>query len=204
MSALYFIIRAWRPAIISCCILRQGERSSNLNINEMGRVEIALGGRHGGVVGLGAVMMATANGVDTHPVERGVWLLENVLGMAPPPPPDNVPALAPDTSGATTLRDQLEAHSSDPACNACHQTIDPLGMVLENFDPVGRWRDHYPRYVRPADGEESLDEEFYSTVGKGVLEGPPVDAAAPAPTIDTVPRVPSSPAPSPGKSGWPR
>lgn len=148
----------------------------NLEGNEMQRVTFERGGRHGGVVGLGAVMMATANGVDTHPVRRGVWLLENVLGMPPPPPPGNVPALAPDTSGATTLREQLAAHGADPSCNRCHKMIDPLGMVLESFDPVGRWRDHYPRYIKPPDGQESLSEEFYANVGKGVVDGPKVDS----------------------------
>ncbi len=149
----------------------------DLQGNEMRRVAFARGGRHGGILGLAAVMMATANGVDTHPVERGVWLLENVFGAPPPDPPANVPAIAPDTSGATSMRDQLNRHRTDPTCASCHQRIDPLGMVLENFDPVGRWRDHYPRYIRPPDGAETLQEEFYSSIGSGVAVGPPVDAA---------------------------
>ena len=149
----------------------------DLQGNEMRRVAFARGGRHGGILGLAAVMMATANGVDTHPVERGVWLLENVFGAPPPDPPANVPAIAPDTSGATSIRDQLNRHRTDPTCASCHQRIDPLGMVLENFDPVGRWRDHYPRYIQPPDGAETLQEEFYSSIGRGVAVGPPVDAA---------------------------
>jgi len=148
----------------------------DLEGNEMRRVTFERGGRHGGILGLGAVMMATANGVDTQPVLRGVWLLENVVGAPPPPPPGNVPAIATDTSGATSIRDQLAAHRADPSCASCHNEIDPLGMVLENFDPVGRWRDHYPRYTKPPDGQAALTEEFYSTVGKGVLRGPAVDA----------------------------
>lgn len=144
--------------------------------NAMRRVTFARGGRHGGILGLAATAMATANGVDTHPVERGVWLLENVFGAPPPPPPDNVPALAPDTSGATSMRDQLARHRRDPSCASCHKRIDPLGMVMENFDPVGRWRSHYPRYIQPPDGAETLQEEFYSSIGRGVAAGPPVDA----------------------------
>ncbi len=153
----------------------------DLTGREMRRVEFDRGGRHGGVLGLASVMMATANGVDTHPVERGVWLLENVFGMSPPEPPPNIPAIAPDTSGAATLRDQLKRHRSDPSCASCHKHIDPLGMVMENFDPVGRWRDNYPRYIKPPDGAEALKEEFYSSIGQGVAVGPPVDAVGTMP-----------------------
>ena len=145
---------------------------------EMRRVTLERDSRHGGVLGLASVMMATANGVDTHPVLRGVWVLENVLGSPTPEPPPDVPAIAPDTSGATTMRDQLNAHRADAACARCHDRIDPVGMILENFDPVGRWREHYPVYTKPPDGAEALKEEYYSTVGKGAVLGPPVDAVA--------------------------
>ena len=148
----------------------------DLEGNHMRRITFARGGRHGGILGLAAVAMATANGVDTHPVERGVWLLENVFGEPPPPPPPNVPAIAPDTSGAASMREQLRRHRSDPSCASCHKRIDPLGMVMENFDPVGRWRGRYPRYTQPPDGAEALKEEFYSSIGRGVAPGPPVDA----------------------------
>lgn len=143
--------------------------------NEMQRVEFQPGGRHGGILGLSAVMMATANGVDTHPVQRGVWLLENVFGTPTPEPPDNVPAIAPDTTGTTTMRSLVEKHRADQSCAHCHDKIDPLGMVLENFDPVGRWRDNYPIYIQPNDGE-ALKEEFYANTGKGTKPGPPIDS----------------------------
>ena len=153
-----------------------GFYGDNLESPEMQRVSLEKGARHGGILGLAAVMMATANGVDTHPVHRGVWLLENVFGTPTPDPPDNVPAISPDTSGTTTMRTQLAAHRADEACARCHDQIDPLGMVMENFDPVGRWRDHYPIYTQPADGEEALKEQFYSNTGKGTKAGPSVDS----------------------------
>lgn len=148
----------------------------SLKGKEMQRVELEPGDRHGGVLGLAAVMMATANGVDTHPVQRGVWLLNNVFGTPVPEPPPNVPAIAPDTNGTTTIKMQLAAHREDASCARCHNLIDPLGMVMENFDPVGRWRENYPIYTQPADGEEALKKQFYSNSGKGTKAGPVVDS----------------------------
>ena len=104
--------------------------------------------RRGGLLGMAAVMTASANGIDTSPVVRGVWLLENVLGRPPSPPPPDVEALEPDIRGATTIRDQLIRHREVPSCNACHQHIDPLGFALESFDPIGGWRQHYPHRGR--------------------------------------------------------
>jgi len=118
------------------------------NSDTMARVDIKPGGRHGGILGQASVMMATANGVDTQPVLRGVWLLENVLGDPVPEPPPEVPAVEPDTSGAKSIRDLLQKHNADPSCAGCHKKIDPPGFALENFDPVGRWRDFYPVYEK--------------------------------------------------------
>ncbi|MDF1739151.1 MAG: DUF1588 domain-containing protein [Verrucomicrobiales bacterium] len=111
---------------------------------EFQRIGMKRGGRYGGLLGQAAILMATANGVDTQPVIRGVWVLENILGTPPPPPPKNVPALTPDTQGATTPRELLSAHTREAACAGCHQRIDPVGYVLENYDPVGRWRTEWP------------------------------------------------------------
>lgn len=99
--------------------------------------------RRGGVLTMPSVMTSTANGVDTSPVVRGVWLLENVLGTPPASPPPDVEPLSPDLSNAKTVRDQLEIHREQVTCNNCHRKIDPLGFPFENFDPIGRWRDRY-------------------------------------------------------------
>ena len=112
--------------------------------NTVHRVSFPRGGRFGGLLGQSAVMMATANGVDTQPVLRGVWVLENLMGTPPPPPPNAVPALTPDTTGSKNPRELLAAHTESSTCIGCHRQIDPLGLVLENFDPVGRWRDRWP------------------------------------------------------------
>ena len=109
------------------------------------RVSIAGNRQRGGLLGMAGVLTVSANGVETSPVTRGVWVSENILGIEPPPPPDVVPAIEPDVTGATTIRERLAKHRADQACAECHRKIDPLGFSLENFDPIGRWRTTYPK-----------------------------------------------------------
>lgn len=124
--------------------LSEGYDAKQKDANRIQRVTLQRGGRVGGLLGQSAVMLTTANGVDTQPVLRGVWVLENILGDPPPPPPQAVPPITPDTTAASSPRDLLQKHTSDTACAACHRRIDPPGLLLENFDPVGRWRDRWP------------------------------------------------------------
>lgn len=97
----------------------------------------------GGVLTQGAIMKVTANGTNTSPVIRGVWISERLLGEEISPPPENVPAIEPDIRGAKTIREMLEKHKSNASCASCHRKIDPPGFALENFDPAGRWRERY-------------------------------------------------------------
>jgi hypothetical protein len=107
----------------------------------------------GGLLGHSSIHTVTANGVDTSPIIRGVWLLENILGTPPSPPPPDIEPIEPDTRGSTTIRDQMERHRSDPTCAECHRKIDPLGFALENFDAIGRFRTTYgPRKKIDASG----------------------------------------------------
>ncbi len=101
--------------------------------------------RRGGVLTQGAILKVTANGSTTSPVIRGVWVNERLLGTHIPPPPENVPAIEPDIRGATSIREELAKHREVESCASCHVKIDPPGFALENFDPAGRWREHYPR-----------------------------------------------------------
>ena len=112
--------------------------------------------RRGGIFTQPGVMTATANGVDTSPVIRGVWVLENVLGTPPSPPPPDVEPLPTDTREATTMRELLALHRKNEACNSCHRKIDPMGFAFENFDVVGRWRDRYKRAKGPIDTSATL------------------------------------------------
>ena len=93
---------------------------------------------------MAGVLTVSANGVETSPVTRGVWVSENILGVLPPTPPDVVPVIESDVSGATTIRERLAKHAADKTCAECHRKIDPLGFGLEVFDPIGRWRTKYP------------------------------------------------------------
>lgn len=110
--------------------------------NKLQRVSLK-GSRRGGLLGHGAFLTASANGVDTSPVVRGIYVLEKLLGYTPPPPPPDVPAIEPDIRDAVTIREQLEKHREIATCAECHRKIDPLGFALENFDAVGGWRDQY-------------------------------------------------------------
>jgi hypothetical protein len=96
----------------------------------------------GGVLTQGTVLAVTSNPDRTSPVKRGLFLLDNVLGSPPPPPPPDVPALEDAEVGKdATLRETLKAHRSQALCSSCHSRMDPLGLALENFNALGRWRD---------------------------------------------------------------
>lgn len=97
----------------------------------------------GGLLGQTSVLTASANGVDTSPVVRGIWILDNLLGTPSPPPPPDVPVIEPDMRGALTIREMYAKHRMDDSCNLCHKKIDPLGFSLENFDATGVWRTKY-------------------------------------------------------------
>jgi mono/diheme cytochrome c family protein len=107
------------------------------------RVSLPQDSVRGGLMTQASVLKVTANGTTTSPVLRGAWIMERMLGKPPPPPPASVPAIEPDTRGAHTIRQQLDAHRKLESCAACHAKIDPAGFALESFDVLGGWRDHY-------------------------------------------------------------
>ena len=110
----------------------------------------------GGILGHGSFLTASANGVDTSPVIRGIYVMNKLLDYTPPPPPDDVPEIEPDVRGTITLRQQLIKHRADPSCAQCHDKIDPAGFALENYDAIGSWRDQYPDKL-PVDASGKLD-----------------------------------------------
>jgi mono/diheme cytochrome c family protein len=97
-----------------------------------------------GILGHGSILQLTSIADRTSPVLRGKWVMEVLLASPPPAPPPNVPTLE-ETKGVKedrllSVRERMEQHRNNPACNSCHKVIDPLGLALENFDPSGKWR----------------------------------------------------------------
>ncbi len=96
----------------------------------------------GGLLGQGSILTVTSYPNRTSVVQRGKWILENLLGSPPPPPPADIPDLkAHGKDGRLlTMREQMEVHRANPVCASCHARMDPIGFALENYDGIGRWR----------------------------------------------------------------
>ncbi len=116
--------------------------------DELRKVKLTAQDRRGGLLTHGSVLKVSANGTETSPVVRGVWVAERLMGEHIPPPPSGIPAVEPDTRGSKTIRELLEKHRSDASCASCHVKIDPPGFALENYDPGGKWRDRYVKNGR--------------------------------------------------------
>jgi hypothetical protein len=95
-----------------------------------------------GLLGQASILTVTSYPNRTSPVQRGKWILTNILGTPPLPPPPNVPELKENAEGAQpkSVRERMEAHRADAVCAGCHKVMDPVGFALENFDAIGRWR----------------------------------------------------------------
>ena len=101
--------------------------------------------RHGGLITNGAVMTMTSGPLETKPITRGAWVAGVIFNSPPPPPPAEVPPLPEEkeVNDSLTLRERFADHRERADCAGCHEKLDPLGFALENFDPVGRWREKY-------------------------------------------------------------
>lgn len=98
--------------------------------------------RRGGLLGQGSILTVTSYPNRTSVVQRGKWILENLLGAPPPPPPPDVPDLKPKSTDGRllTMRQQLDLHRANAICASCHARMDPIGFALENYDGIGKWR----------------------------------------------------------------
>ena len=111
--------------------------------SRMRRVQLAPDSPRRGLLGQGSILTVTSAANRTSPVQRGKWVLENVLGAPPPQPPPGVETnLDGDQARvkAVSLRQRMEQHRANPACASCHKIMDPIGFALENFDHAGKWR----------------------------------------------------------------
>jgi len=120
--------------------------------HEFRKVDLT-GTQRGGVMTQASILTLSSYANRTSPVLRGKWILENLLNAPPPPPPPDVPSLDEKALGkSVSLREELEKHRSNPTCASCHGRMDPLGLALENFDAIGRWRDQDGKFAIDASG----------------------------------------------------
>jgi hypothetical protein len=99
------------------------------------------GEQRSGIVTHASILITSSYATRTSPVLRGKWVLDNLLGAPPPPPPDGTPPLAEAEIGTTaSMRRRIEQHRANPSCAACHDSMDPIGFGLENYDAAGAWR----------------------------------------------------------------
>ncbi|MCP4772538.1 MAG: DUF1588 domain-containing protein [Planctomycetes bacterium] len=124
------------------------------NGTEWQRMALTGTGRRG-ILGQASILTVTSLPTRTAPVRRGKWIMENLLGAEPPPPPDNAGQLdeSPKVVASAPLRERLAAHRDNPDCISCHMVMDPLGFSLENFDAVGRWREQDGAFPVDAGGK---------------------------------------------------
>ncbi len=127
-----------------------------------------------GLLGHGGLLSSLSFSTRTSPVRRGAWVLGNLLCSHPPPPPPGVENLPVETTTGETLREQMERHSNDPACSACHKLMDPIGFGMENYDAIGAWRD--TDNAQPVDASGVLPD---GTSFTGAAELAPILAADP-------------------------
>jgi hypothetical protein len=113
----------------------------NVYGSQFRRIKVPSDARRG-LLGQASILMVTSYPNRTSPVERGKWILTNLLGVPPSPPPPNVPPLKEESADGKprSLRESLEAHRANPVCAGCHRAMDPIGFSMENFDGVGHWR----------------------------------------------------------------
>jgi hypothetical protein len=145
------------------------------------RVKIEPGTHRGGLLRHGSVLTVSSYATRTSPVLRGKWVLENILSSPPPPPPENVPALTDNTVSSTlSVRERLAQHRAHQACAVCHDRIDPIGLALENFDAIGRWRDYEEGHPVDVTGGLFTDQKVNGVDGleKALLERPELFARA--------------------------
>ena len=137
------------------------------------KVTLPDGSPRGGILSQASILKVSANGTNTSPVLRGVWINERILGKYPAPPPPGIPGVEPDIRGAETLRELLAKHRNSETCQACHEMIDPPGFALESFDPIGGWRD---RFRSLGEGEKPAERNVGSKRINYKI-GAPVDAS---------------------------
>ena len=138
---------------------------TNLSVTgtDLRRVTLPPDSPRGGILTHGTVLAVTSNPNRTSPVKRGVFILDNILGLPPSPPPPDIPPLEDSAKGSTntlSLRQTLALHREQPLCSSCHNRMDPLGLALENFNAMGMWRTQELKQPIDAGGKLITGESF--------------------------------------------
>ncbi|TWU60149.1 hypothetical protein Poly51_04230 [Rubripirellula tenax] len=139
---------------------------------ELRRVRLPADSVRGGLMTQASVLKVSANGTNTSPIVRGVWVMHRILGQTPPPPPAGIVGVEPDIRGASTLRELLDKHRDSDTCRNCHAMIDPPGFALENFNPIGGYRVRF----RSLGAGDRISKQVNNRKVQYRL-GPPVDAS---------------------------
>jgi hypothetical protein len=131
-------------------------RLPEVNGNQFRKVNLKPEDKRGGLLTQAGLLAMNSDGKDSHPLKRGIWLLEKILNDPPPPPPPAVPEidLTDPNILKLTQKERMEDHRNDPACISCHAKIDPWGIAFENFDAIGLWRDQIGE--KPVDASSIL------------------------------------------------
>ncbi len=143
-----------------------GLTNQDISGNELRRVTLPADSPRGGLLTSGAILAVTSTPERTSPVKRGLFVLNNILGLPVPPPPPDIPALEvaeKDFKGRQpTLREALEIHRENALCASCHSRMDPIGLGMENFNALGVWRDKERGQTIEAAGKLVTGESFSS------------------------------------------
>ncbi len=127
---------------------------------QMRRVRLDPASHRGGLLTMGSILKMTTDGFESSPIRRGAWVSKQLMGNPLPPPPPSVPTLEPHHGLEASLKEQINQHTQQAACRACHKIIDPYGFGLESFDASGQWRERY-RVIQPHSGTFQYRPEGY-------------------------------------------
>ena len=133
---------------------------------ELRKVSLTRESHRGGLLSQGSFLLVTSNPTRTSPVKRGLFVLDNLLGTPTPPPPPNVPPLEKtrqNAAGFLTMRETMEIHREKPLCASCHARMDPIGLALENFNAIGKYRDTEAGKPIDTAGQLITGEKFTNT-----------------------------------------
>lgn len=174
LSVRYFVASPW--SLVNAPLAKHYGLPEVTGI-ALKKVSLPESSPYGGIWTQSAVMKVTANGTNTSPVKRGVWVAERLLGTPIPPPPPNISPIEPDVRGAKTLREQLSLHRGSGSCAGCHARFDPYGFALESFDVTGHFRTNY----READPELATLNPSQRKSRPGWRDGRLVDSSGQTP-----------------------